>query len=44
MTEPRFALWVYRMFLRLYPAQFRHDYEREVMSTFRANGDGGGAA
>jgi hypothetical protein len=35
MNEPRLALWVYRMFLRFYPAQFRQDYEREVVSTFR---------
>lgn len=35
MTEPRLALWVYRMLLRLYPAQFRQDYEREVVSVFR---------
>src|SRR5690349_18493495 len=36
MTEPLLALWVYRMFLRLYPAQFRQDYEREVVSVFRS--------
>jgi putative ABC transport system permease protein len=35
MNEPRLALRVYRIFLRLYPAQFRQDYEREVVSTFR---------
>src|SRR5690349_2262737 len=35
MNEPRLALSVYRMFLRLYPAQFRQDYEREVVSAFR---------
>jgi len=35
MNEPRLALWVYRLFLRFYPAQFRQDYEREVVSTFR---------
>ncbi|HLJ45550.1 MAG TPA: ABC transporter permease [Bryobacteraceae bacterium] len=35
MKEPRVALWVYRMLLRLYPAQFRRDYEREVVSLFR---------
>jgi hypothetical protein len=35
MQEPRLALWVYRMLLRLYPAQFRQDYEREVVSAFR---------
>jgi putative ABC transport system permease protein len=35
MKEPRLALWVYGMLLRLYPAQFRQDYEREVVSAFR---------
>lgn len=35
MKEPRLALWVYRMLLWLYPAQFRQDYEREVVSVFR---------
>ncbi len=34
MKEPRFTLWAYRMLLRLYPAQFRQDYEREIVSTF----------
>src|ERR1700682_6400974 len=34
MKEPRLVLWVYRMLLRLYPAQFRQDYEREVVSVF----------
>ena len=35
MNEPRLALRVYRLLLRLYPVQFRQDYEREVLSTFR---------
>lgn len=35
MKESRIALWLYRALLRLYPAQFRHDYEIEVMSVFR---------
>src|SRR5207302_4893531 len=35
MNEPRLALWVHRRLLRLYPAQFRQDYEREVVSAFR---------
>src|SRR6476646_7199220 len=35
MQEPRLALRVYKMLLRLYPAQFRQDYEREVVSAFR---------
>src|SRR5215472_7066806 len=35
MNEPRLAHWVYKTFLRLYPAQFRQDYEREVVSAFR---------
>src|SRR6185369_8548596 len=35
MNEPRLALRVYRMVLRLYPAQFRQDYETEVISAFR---------
>src|SRR6185503_13951848 len=35
MNEPRLALRVYRMVLRLYPAQFRQDYEPEVISAFR---------
>src|SRR5207248_11370054 len=35
MNEPRLALWVHRRLLRLYPAQFRQDYEREVVSVFR---------
>jgi putative ABC transport system permease protein len=35
MNEPRIALRVYRMLLRLYPAQFRQDYEPEVISAFR---------
>src|ERR1044072_4211474 len=35
MNELRLALWVYGVVLRLYPAQFRQDYEREVVSTFR---------
>src|SRR5260370_39782941 len=35
MKEPRLALWVYRILLRLYPAQFRQDYGREVVSAFR---------
>ena len=35
MNEPRLALLVYRTMLRLYPAQFRQDYEREIVSVFR---------
>ena len=35
MNEPRLALWIYRNLLRLYPAQFRQDYEAEVVSVFR---------
>src|SRR5690242_8883426 len=35
MQEPRLALWIYRTLLRLYPAQFRQDYEQEVVSAFR---------
>src|SRR5205807_8806701 len=35
MTEPRLARWVHRRLLRLYPAQFRQDYEREVVSVLR---------
>ncbi len=35
MKELRLTLWVYRMLLRLYPAQFRQDYECEVVSAFR---------
>ena len=35
MNEPRLALWVHRRLLRLYPAQFRQDYESEVVSLFR---------
>jgi len=35
MKESRIALWLYRALLRLYPAQFRHEFEIEVMSAFR---------
>src|SRR5450755_4709524 len=35
MPEPRFALRLYRMLLRLYPAQFRQDYEREILLVFQ---------
>src|SRR5215472_3432313 len=35
MNEPRVALSLYRLFLRLYPAQFRDEYEAEVMLVFR---------
>ena len=35
MPEPRLALRVYRLLLRLYPAQFRQDYEREIVLVFR---------
>ena len=35
MAEPCLALRVYRLLLRLYPAQFRQDYEREILLTFR---------
>jgi hypothetical protein len=35
MKESRTALFLYRLFLRLYPAQFREDYETEVMLVFR---------
>jgi predicted permease len=35
MQVPRIALWIYRSLLRLYPAQFRQDYEAEVVSAFR---------
>lgn len=35
MPEPRLALRVYRLLLRLYPAQFRQDYEREILLVFR---------
>src|SRR5437016_4047884 len=34
MPEPRLALRVYRLALRLYPAQFRQDYEREILLVF----------
>jgi putative ABC transport system permease protein len=34
MPEPRLALRVYRLLLRLYPAQFRQDYEREILLVF----------
>src|SRR5580700_9977908 len=34
MPEPRLALRVYRLVLRLYPAQFRQDYEREILLVF----------
>src|SRR4051794_36796826 len=35
MPEPRLALRVYRLLLRLYPAQFRDDYESEIVLVFR---------
>jgi putative ABC transport system permease protein len=35
MKESRIALSLYRFLLRLYPAQFRDDYETEVMAVFR---------
>lgn len=35
MKESRVALLLYRLLLRLYPAQFREDYETEVMLVFR---------
>jgi putative ABC transport system permease protein len=35
MAEPRLALRLYRLLLRLYPAQFRQDYEREILLAFR---------
>ena len=35
MKESRIALVLYRLLLRLYPAQFREDYESEVMLVFR---------
>src|SRR5690349_5545365 len=35
MADPRFALRLYRLLLRLYPAQFRQDYESEILHTFR---------
>jgi len=34
MREPVVALWLYRWLLKLYPAQFREDYECEVLSVF----------
>src|SRR5215471_13610526 len=34
MPESRLALRVYRLLLRLYPAQFRQDYEREILLVF----------
>jgi hypothetical protein len=34
MPQPRVALRVYRLLLRLYPAQFREDYEREILLVF----------
>jgi putative ABC transport system permease protein len=34
MPQPRLALHVYRLLLRLYPAQFRQDYEREILLVF----------
>jgi hypothetical protein len=35
MPESQFAIVVYRLLLRLYPSQFRQDYEREIMLVFR---------
>jgi putative ABC transport system permease protein len=35
VTELRGVLRFYRLLLRLYPAQFRQDYEREILATFR---------
>jgi putative ABC transport system permease protein len=35
MPEPRLALRLYRLLLRLYPAQFRQDYEHEILLVFR---------
>ncbi len=35
MKESRIALSLYRLLLRLYPAQFRDDYETEVLVVFR---------
>lgn len=35
MKESRIALWLFRLLLRLYPAQFREDYESEVLLVFR---------
>ncbi len=34
MQEPRMALFLYHLLLKLYPAQFREDYEREVLAVF----------
>src|SRR5579862_2158369 len=34
MREPRLVLFLYRLLLRLYPAQFREDYQREVLAAF----------
>ena len=47
MKEPRIALSLYRLLLRFYPAQFREDYESEVMLVFRrewSNQSNGAAA
>src|SRR5882724_3929248 len=35
MEKPQIALSLYRLLLRLYPLQFREDYESEVMLVFR---------
>src|SRR3569833_3013456 len=35
MKESRIALSLYRLLLRLYPAQFQEDYQHEVMLVFR---------
>ena len=40
MHDPRFALFLYRLLLRLYPAQFREEYEREVLFIFRREWSG----
>jgi putative ABC transport system permease protein len=35
MPGPRRSLRIYRLLLRLYPAQFLQEYEREILLTFR---------
>ena len=35
MKDSRVALWLYRLLLHLYPAQFREDYKAEVMLVFQ---------
>ena len=36
MAEHAWSFRAYRRLLRLYPAQFRQDYEREILLTYRS--------